>query len=199
MLSLELVGVYGYVGVFLVTLAFNLIPFTSPSNMILAGVIIILSPDMNAMALSFSLAIGASIAKVAHYYAGFFSRGLVNSKRAERLDRYGRLLGKWGTLGAFIAAATPIPDDPVVIPLGLVKYSVTKFFLGYFAGKLLICMIGAESGRYMTPMFDAVFGDLRLIVVSATLLILAASVLLKVDIEKVYWKIRKSLGSTAPT
>lgn len=199
MIGLEVVGVYGYFGVFLVALAFNLIPFASPSNMILAGVIIILFPDMNVMALSFSLAIGASIAKVAHYYVGFFSRKLVNSKSVERLDRYSRLLGKWGALGAFIAAATPIPDDPVVIPLGLMKYSVTKFFLGYFAGKLLICMIGAESGRYMTPMFYAVFGDLRLIAVSATLLILATSILLKVDIEKIYWKIRKRSGSKAPT
>lgn len=144
MIGLELVGVYGYVGAFLVALAFNLIPFTSPSNMILAGVIMMLFSDMSVVALSFSLAIGASIAKVAHYYVGFFGRKLVNSKRVERLDKYGRLLGKWGALGAFIVATTPIPDDPVVIPLGLVKYSVTKFFLGYFAGKLLICIVGAS-------------------------------------------------------
>lgn len=190
-MGLELIGVYGYVGAFLVALAFNLIPFTSPSNMILAGVIMMLSSDMNVMVLSFSIAIGASIAKVVHYYVGFFSRKLVNSKRVERLDKYSRLLGKWGAVGAFIAAATPIPDDPVVIPLGLMKYSVTKFFLGYFAGKLLICIVGAESGIYMKSIFDAVFGDLRLIAVSVALLILATSVLLKCDIEKIYWKIRK--------
>ena len=191
MLGLELVGVYGYVGAFLVALTFNLIPFTSPSNMVLAGIIMMLSSEMNVTALSFSIAIGASIAKVVHYYVGFFSRKLVNSKRVERLDKFGRLLGKWGALGAFIAAATPIPDDPVVIPLGLVRYSVTKFFFGYFAGKLLICIVGAESGMYVKPMFDAVFGDLRLIAVSVALLILATSVLLKFDIEKIYWKIRK--------
>lgn len=151
---------------------------------------------MNLPAVSFSLAIGASIAKGVHYYVGFFSRKLVNSKDVERLDKYGRLLGKWGALGAFIAATTPIPDDPVVIPLGLLKYSVTKFFLGYFAGKLLICVVGAESGIYMKPMFEAVFGDLRLIAASAGLLILVASVLPKVDIEKVYWKIRKWQSGT---
>lgn len=44
---------------------------------------------------------------------------------------------------------------------------------------------------YMKPMFDAVVGDLRLIAVSVALLILATSVLLKFDIEKIYWKIRK--------
>jgi membrane protein YqaA with SNARE-associated domain len=155
MLGLELIGVYGYVGVFLVALAFNLIPFTSPSNLVLAGVIINLFSGMNVVALSFSLAIGASIAKVTHYYVGFFSRRIVNSKSAGRLDRYGRSLGEWGALGAFIAAATSIPDDPVVIPLGLMKYSATKFFLGYFVGKLLICMIGAELGCERRPCLTA--------------------------------------------
>lgn len=191
MIGLELVSAFGYIGAFLTALIFNLIPFTSPSNMVLAGIIMMLSSDMNAVALSFSIAIGASIAKVIHYYAGFFSRKLVNSKHEERLDRYSRLLGKWGALSALIVAATPIPDDPVVIPLGLMRYSVTKFFLGYFTGKLLICILGAESGMYMKPIFDAVFGDLWLIAVSVILLILVTSVLLKFDIEKIYYKIRK--------
>jgi hypothetical protein len=46
-------------------------------------------------------------------------------------------------------------------------------------------------------MFDGIFDDSRLIAVSVALLILVASILLKADIEKVYWKISKRPSSTA--
>jgi membrane protein DedA with SNARE-associated domain len=34
-----------------------------------------------------------------------------------------KLLSRYGWMGVFIAASTPIPDDIVYIPLGLAKYS----------------------------------------------------------------------------
>ena len=48
------------------------------------------------------------------------------------------LLSRYGWLGAFIAALTPIPDDLVYIPLGLAKYSPWKFATAIFAGKFLL-------------------------------------------------------------
>jgi membrane protein DedA with SNARE-associated domain len=47
-------------------------------------------------------------------------------------------LSRYGWLGAFIAALTPIPDDLVYIPLGLAKYSPWKFASAIFAGKFLL-------------------------------------------------------------
>jgi uncharacterized membrane protein YdjX (TVP38/TMEM64 family) len=43
----------------------------------------------------------------------------------------------------FVVAATPIPDEPVVIPLGLMKYNPAKFFVFFFLGKLSIIIVGA--------------------------------------------------------
>jgi membrane protein DedA with SNARE-associated domain len=44
-------------------------------------------------------------------------------------------------LAAFIAALLPVPDDLVYIPLGIAKYSVKKFVLFTFFGKLLYGLI----------------------------------------------------------
>jgi membrane protein DedA with SNARE-associated domain len=47
-----------------------------------------------------------------------------------------RLVSRYGWPGAFLASATPIPDDIVYIPLGLARYSPWKFALATFAGKI---------------------------------------------------------------
>lgn len=49
-----------------------------------------------------------------------------------------RLLGRYGGIGAFIAAVSPIPDDIVFIPLGLAKYSPWKFAIATFLGKFVL-------------------------------------------------------------
>jgi membrane protein DedA with SNARE-associated domain len=57
-----------------------------------------------------------------------------------------RLLGRYGAIGAFIAAVSPIPDDIVYIPLGLAKYNPLKFAIATFLGKFLfneIFVLGA--------------------------------------------------------
>ena len=46
-------------------------------------------------------------------------------------------LSKYGGLAAFIAALLPVPDDLVYIPLGIAKYSIKKFVIFTFFGKLL--------------------------------------------------------------
>ena len=56
---------------------------------------------------------------------------------------------------AFIAAASPIPDEPIVIPLGLMKYNPAKFFTAYFLGKLTIAVAGAFLGGFAGDIFSA--------------------------------------------
>ena len=41
---------------------------------------------------------------------------------------------------AFVAAATPIPDDLVYVPLGLAKYNPKRFFIATLTGKLVFIM-----------------------------------------------------------
>ena len=62
---------------------------------------------------------------------------MLSSKIKGKMIPLQRLLGRYGAIGAFIAAVSPIPDDIVYIPLGLAKYSPWKFAIATFLGKFV--------------------------------------------------------------
>ena len=49
-----------------------------------------------------------------------------------------RLVKRYGAGAAFFAAATPIPDDLVYVPLGLAKYNPKRFFIATLSGKIVL-------------------------------------------------------------
>ena len=170
----------------------NLLPFTSPSNMVLAGAIMFLIPEINPFLVGFSVALAASIAKTGHYYIASYL-GSKARNRTEKLQSYGRKLGRWGALAAFVAAATPIPDDPVVIPLGLARYSPVKFFVAYFLGKALISIGGAYLGQRAALTFESLLPTNEYIALTVVLSIVLVVVLVKVDLSAIALKLSKAV------
>lgn len=188
----DLLTTYGYMGVFLVSLAVNLLPFTSPSNMVIAGAVAFLFPAMNPLIVGLVVAVAASLAKTAHYYAASYV-GTKTGNKAEKLGSYGRRLGRWGALAAFVVAATPIPDDPVVIPLGIARYPPVKFFIAYLMGKILVSVAGAYLGRQSALTFQTVLPSNEYIILTAVASILIASVLIKADLPALTSKLKKAI------
>ena len=104
------------------------------------------------------------------------------------------------SLSSFLAAATPIPDEPVVIPLGLMKYSPPKFFLSYFLGKLSIAVAGAFLGNMAEKTFSGWLSPEAMIVISIVLTVVITIVLLKVDLGKLakrFLKKKKTVEKTS--
>jgi len=190
----DVLAAYGYLGVFLVSLGVNLVPFTSPSNMILAGAITFLDAAMDPLYVGIAVAVAASLAKTAHYYVAAFVGSKAGS-RAETLGSYGRRLGKWGALAAFVIAATPIPDDPVVIPLGMTRYSPVKFFASYLGGKTMVSVAGAYLGRQSALTLQGVFPSSGYIVITAVVSVLIASVLVKGDLPALASRLKRAVKS----
>jgi membrane protein DedA with SNARE-associated domain len=87
---------------------------------------------------SLSSAVGVIIAKMIIFYASYYGRNILSNTAKKRLFPLQRVLSRYGGLGAFVAALTPIPDDLVYIPLGLAKYSPWKFAIATFTGKFLL-------------------------------------------------------------
>ena len=156
----------------MIALLINLIPFASPSNLVLAGAIALLLPGSDRLLTPIMVAFGATISKSVHYRVSGFLAGRIGG--GERRFTY---LRRYGTLGTFIAAVTPIPDDPLVIPLGMAKFSFIRFFLTYFIGKLIVCSVGVYLSLELENLM-AVF-DYRMTAVSVILTVLAVTVLLK--------------------
>ena len=61
---------FGYVGILILVTAINLLPFASPSNLVLAGVIVYFTA-MNPFAVALVVAAGATLAKLVHFRVAF--------------------------------------------------------------------------------------------------------------------------------
>ena len=180
--------------VLLTSFGFNMIPFAGPSNIFIASnsAIMLDSTDPTTLvAIGFLVAIGAALAKSIHYLVTFFIGKHLSQNRRQRLDADAVKVKRWAFWLLYIAAATPIPDEPIVIPLGLMKYSISKFFTAFFLGKLSITIVGAFLGAWTKSVFSEWFSPELTIALSVVLTIVVTVILLKVDVGKLIERIRE--------
>jgi membrane protein DedA with SNARE-associated domain len=78
----------------------------------------------------------------------------------------------------------PFPDEPVIIPLGLLKYNPIKFFGAYFFGKLAIAVAGAFLGNVIETSIAGWISFELTVVFSIIITIVITLILLKVDVRK---------------
>ena len=180
-----------FIIIFLTGFGFNLIPFAGPSNLLIASTAAIGlgNADFGTLAIvGLLIGLGAALAKGIHYMITFFVSGRLSEKRQARLNADANKIRKWAFPLLFIVAATPLPDEPIVIPLGLMKYSPVKFFSAYFLGKLTIAVVGAFIGQEASDLFSGWLSPDQMfvasIVVSIILTVVITVILLKVDMGK---------------
>lgn len=145
----------GYFGLLLICFLINMIPFLSPSNMVLAGAAMLLLPSFNPIIVGIIVAISATTAKLIHFYVVRGSRVVLSDERLASLDSEKQRVEKWGAIALFIAAASPVPDDPLIVYVGLTKYNSIKFILSYFIGKVTVTIFGALIGYSVGSYFES--------------------------------------------
>lgn len=127
----------GYLSILLISFVGSIvvfIPIPYAPVLLAAAISDKLDPHLIAVA----SAAGAVIAKTIIFFASYYGRNLLSTKTRKRMLPLQRLVSRYGWPGAFVAAATPVPDDVVYIPLGLAKYSPWKFVTATFAGKFVM-------------------------------------------------------------
>jgi membrane protein YqaA with SNARE-associated domain len=172
----------------------NLIPFFGPSNLLIASTAAIglVNADFSALILlAFLIALAAALAKGIHYMLTFFVSGHLSEKNRKKLDAEASKVKRWAFLLLYLAAATPIPDEPIVIPLGLLKYSPAKFFTSYFLGKITITIAGVFLGSWVEANFSGLLNPLEMVAISITLTVIITVIMFKVDMGKIAEKIFK--------
>ena len=184
-------SIVDFVIIFATSFGFNLIPFAGPSNLLIASsaAIGLVNPDTGTLIfIAVLIAFAASLAKGIHYMVTFFVSKHLSEKRRQRLDADAVKVRRWAFPLLYLAAATPIPDEPIVIPLGLMKYSPAKFFLSYFLGKITITIAGAFlgniAGDILSKWFNPEASFIISIIVSIILTVLITIIILKVDFTK---------------
>ncbi|MCW4028395.1 MAG: VTT domain-containing protein [Candidatus Bathyarchaeota archaeon] len=184
--------VIGLITLFLTSFGLGLIPFAGPSTLFIASNAVLLlgvsdAPTLAAVACL--VAFGSALAKSVHYMVTFYASNRLSPIRQQRLNASAQKINRWAFLLLFGAASTPIPDDPIVIPLGLIKYSPYKFFLAYFLGKIIITLTGAFIGSWTGQMLSEWLTPEVTIASSIILTVVFTVILLKVDLGKLTEKI----------
>ena len=138
----------GYLGLTIVSFFGSLIPFVPvPSFLLLATMAVGTQFDIHILAII--AAFTATAAKQIIFYISYGGRKIISEKTKERMKPFQKLVKRYGGTAAFVAAATPIPDDIVYIPLGLAKYNPRKFFVATLLGKLVLCYVVVLISHYM--------------------------------------------------
>ena len=147
----------GYLGLTIVSFFGSLVPFVPiPSFVLVATMAVGDQFDIHALALI--AAVTSTVAKQIIFYVSYGGRKIISEKTKQRMLPFQKLVKRYGAGAAFFAAATPIPDDLVYVPLGLAKYNPRKFFVATLTGKLVLCYVIVILSHYMSdPMIDPIF------------------------------------------
>tara|TARA_Y100000590_G_scaffold296854_1_gene334475 strand:+ start:126 stop:662 length:537 start_codon:yes stop_codon:yes gene_type:complete len=112
--------------------------------------------DLHVLALT--AAITATVAKQIIFAISYGGRRIISEKTKQRMRPFQKLVKRYGAGAAFFAAATPIPDDLVYVPLGLAKYNPLRFFIATLTGKIVLCYVIVILSHYLsTPIVEPIF------------------------------------------
>jgi membrane protein DedA with SNARE-associated domain len=188
----------GYIGLALVSFIGSLIPFVPvPSFILLATMSVGEQFDLHILALV--SAFTATIAKQIIFYASYGGRRMISEKTKKRMKPFQKLVKRYGGAAAFVAAATPIPDDMVYIPLGLAKYNPKRFFIATLSGKIVLCYIIVLISHFtglsiLEPVLEDIDDPLAIyagMIVFGAIMTAIVILLLRLDWERI-------LGRVAP-
>jgi membrane protein DedA with SNARE-associated domain len=201
---------YGYVGIFLISLLgataiFVPIPYTIVI-FILGGLQSGGNWVFEPLWIAVAAGAGAAIGEFSGYLIGFGGRKVVSGKYKKRMEFLTKLFKKYGPVAIFVFALTPLPDDLLFIPLGVMRYSLLRAFVPALLGKFFSNLIIAYSGRLSLEIVKSIFGIegegtslLIGTIIGIVLLVIVFIIMFKVDWEKRFAKYVDEPKDTAAT
>jgi len=138
----------GYLGLAIVSFFGSLIPFVPIPSFVLVATMAV-GEQFDIHVLVIVAALTATAAKQIIFYVSYGGRKIISEKTKKRMKPFQKLVKRYGGSAAFVAAATPIPDDLVYIPLGLAKYNPKRFFIATLLGKIVLYYVIVLISHYM--------------------------------------------------
>lgn len=201
---------YGYLGIFLISIVGALSVFVPVPVTVVTFTLGGLKSGggwlFEPVFIAVAAGIGSSVGEFSAYLIGLGGRKAIGERYKKKMDVLARLLKKWGVLVVFIFALTPLPDDLVFVPLGVMHYSVSKILVAAISGKFLMNLIVAYAGRFSFQAISGFFGVEGTLasafigtVVAVVLLVVVLVIMLKVDWENYLEKYLASGEESAKT
>jgi len=138
----------GYLGLAIVSFFGSLIPFVPIPSFVLVATMAV-GEQFDIHILVIIAALTSTAAKQIIFYISYGGRKIISEKTKKRMKPFQKLVKRYGGSAAFVAAATPIPDDLVYIPLGLAKYNPKRFFVATLLGKIVLYYAIVLISHYM--------------------------------------------------
>jgi len=138
----------GYLGLTIVSFFGSLIPFVPIPSFVLVATMAV-GEQFDIHVLVIIAALTSTAAKQIIFYASYGGRKIISEKTKKRMMPFQKLVKRYGGSAAIVAAATPIPDDLVYIPLGLAKYNPKRFFVATLLGKFVLYYVIVLISHYM--------------------------------------------------
>jgi membrane protein YqaA with SNARE-associated domain len=178
---------YGYLGVFIISFVGSVsVVFPVPYTIVIYLLGAVLDPFFVAV----SGGLGSALGEFSGYVLGYYGRTVVSEERQKKMDYMVKVFDRYGSVAIFLFALTPLPDDLLFIPLGVMRYAFWKAFIPALLGKTLMTFILAYSGQQSIAIIETLFAGSGLLgtVVTSALLILIIVAMIKIDWEKLFEK-----------
>jgi membrane protein YqaA with SNARE-associated domain len=139
----------GYWGAFIITIISNaalIIPIPYGTVLFLLG-----SVGLNPWLLGALTGLAAVLGEIVGYWIGRGAGNLFSREYQEKFRRLNNLIirrPRLIPLLIFFFGVTPLPDDIILIPLGMIKYSFWKTIIPDACGKLIMTTGMALAGKY---------------------------------------------------
>ena len=185
---------YGYLGIFLISL-FGAISIFVPIPYTIVIFILGASSSFDPLLIAVAAGLGSAIGEFSGYLLGVGGRKVIGDKYKKKVDFITKLFKKYGSVAIFIFALTPLPDDLLFIPLGVMRYSFLHAFIPALLGKFFSNLIIAYSGRLSLDIVKNIFGVegegvsfLIGTIIGMVLLVVVLVIMFKFDWEKHFAK-----------
>lgn len=188
---------YGYLGAFLTALVGNLtVVIIFPYTIL---IFFLATTGLNPWLLGLVTGLGAELGELSGFFLGRIGAGAVERRRPQEYAALKSLIERrpaFIPVLLFVFSLTPMPDDVLFIPLGMLRYPTWKLIVPSLLGKICAGLIIALSGRTLeTALETAAIRQAWLYQFGA----LALLAILMYAIAKVPWNsmLRRLIGPTS--
>ena len=178
---------FSYLGVFIISFIGSVsVVFPVPYTI----VIYLLGAVLNPVFIAISSGLGSALGEFSGYALGYYGRAVVSKERQRKMEYMVKIFDRYGPAAIFLFALTPLPDDLLFIPLGVMRYPFWKAFIPALLGKTLMSFILAYAGQQSITLIETLFAGSGLVgtVITSVLLIVIIVAMIKIDWEKLFEK-----------
>jgi len=178
---------FGYLGIFVISFIGSVsVIFPIPYTI----VIYLSGAFLDPFFVAISGGLGAALGEFSGYVIGYTGRAVISEERRKKMKYMVKLFDRYGPAAIFFFALTPLPDDLLFIPLGVMRYPFVKAFIPALLGKMLMTFILAYSGQQSFELIEVLFGGSGLLgtVITVALLIIIIVAMIKIDWKKLFEK-----------